>query len=238
MTIDELAAEYAALLDASAHDTTREALDALVARRVDLERRLGTAYTAQTTLDALGSDDDEKWRDLLTTARARFCEERMEIKSPIRDRELKHRAEILEFSIRLIDRGLASSIGALEDLSSLPIGDLLLAAGYEVKVPELHGPRGWRGSLPAVEKRLAQRAAEERAARATLAEALMSDEERAAREVEAKAYRDTYNRLNLRHSLDATTLIAFRDGRVLPVNEMTETERAVFEQANAAFAAS
>jgi hypothetical protein len=67
----------------------------------------------------------------------------------------------------------------------------------------------------------------------------MTDGERAAREAEAAAYRDTHNRLNLRHSHpDASHLVAYRDGRVLPVNEMTDAERDVFEKANVAFASS
>jgi hypothetical protein len=235
MTIAELEAQRAAL-DASA--PTREEVDAHDARRADLDRRVGAARTAQATLDALvTNDDDAKWLAFLTTARATCAAERMAIKSPIRDREVKYRAEVLEQSIRLIDRGLGGALG-IDDLTPLPIGEMMIAAGREVTTPALHGPRGWRGSLPAVEKRLTQRAAEERAARAALADALLDDDQRAQRDAEAAAYREGYNRLNLRHSHDATTLVAYRDGRVLPVNEMTDAEREVFERANRAFAES
>ncbi len=87
-------------------------------------------------------------------ARATLSDERLQIRSPIRDRAIKERAEALEWGIKLIDKGFGIAPLGIVTLEHGRLGELMIAAGYEVDGPALRGPTGWQGSLPDVEARL------------------------------------------------------------------------------------
>lgn len=198
--------------------------------------KVAAEYSACISVDA---EADARWREFLAdVARQTLCAERMQIKSPIRDRALKLRADGLEWGIRYIDHGLgASTIGPVLTLEPTRLGELMAAAGYAVSGDALHGPNGWRGSLPEVEKRLADLAKRRAAAEAALDEVLMSDEERAARDAEADELRAASSSMRLKGNAEGTGLVAYtKDGDELPVSAMTSMQRKAFERANAAYA--
>jgi hypothetical protein len=235
MTLAELQEQFTA---ASAADTalSREELEAREAAHRILEQRLRAAEVATRTLAALAADtDDERWYAFLVDTHAALTAERAAL--VVRDTTTREHAERLLQSLRITERGLAGTLGVALDLTSLPLGARMLAAGYEVKAPLLDSPAGFRGALPVIEQRLAQRDAEIRAAQAVLHDALLSDDERAARAEQAALRRAAFNGLNARISAEGDTLVAFRDGQVLPVEHMTELERDVFAEANGKYQA-
>lgn len=198
--------------------------------------RVVAEYNACISADA---DADVRWKDHQRAWRKQLCDKRMTIKSPIRDRDLQAEANSLEFSIKLIDLGFGINrlVGPIVDLSSLPLGELMAAAGYAVNGPDLYGPNGWRGSLPEVETRIANLAKRRAAAEAALDEVLLSHDERAAREAEADELRAAGNSLRLKGNAEGTGVIARdADGNELPVSAMTPLQRKAFERANAAYA--
>lgn len=221
--------------------TTRDEAARIVARRLALDQgivnfdRVAAVYRECIGADA---DADARWKEFLVAARKTLCDERMQIKSPIRDRALKLRADGLEWGIRYIDHGLGSStIGPVVTLEPTRLGELMAAAGYAVWGDALHGPRGWRGSLPEVERRIADLAKRRAAAEAALDEVLMSDEERAARKAHADELRAASNSLRMKGNADGTGLVAYAEhGEILDPSEMTPLQRKAFERANAAYA--
>lgn len=197
--------------------------------------KVAAEYNACTSEDAAA---DARWMEFIVAARKTLCDELLQIKSPIRDRETKLRADGLEWGLRYIDRGLtASTIGPVVTLEPTRLGELMAAAGYAVSGYALHGPNGFRCSLPEVEKRIAHLAKRRAAAEAALDEVLMSDEERAARDAEADELRAASDSLRLKGNAEGTGVIARdADGNELPVSAMTPLQRKAFERANAAHA--
>jgi hypothetical protein len=198
-----------------------------------VDQQIASLDHAVARLAAIDVEPNQRWRDFLTEARQTLCDELFTIKSPIRDRELKRQSDDLTFSIRLIDFGLAKASKAMPIVTLAPtrIGQLMSAAGYAVAVPDLHGPSGWRGSVPEVEARIKQLTEQRAEALRALADALMDDEARQQREAEQAALRS----MRIRHSADGRTLVAVKaDGSELPVSEMSEIERRAFERMQAA----
>ena len=114
---------------------TRREADAYAAETAGLDRRIRQAREAQATLAAVSTLDAERaWQAVLTAWRHTLCDELLTIKSPIRDKETMGRSTNLKLSIRVIDFGLRIII---EDtgyaLTTLRLGDLMRAAGYEVR---------------------------------------------------------------------------------------------------------
>jgi hypothetical protein len=167
--------------------------------------------------------------DFLTMARATLSDERLTIKSPIRDKATMERVQNIAFSVKLIDFGLgASRNGHVVTLAPLRIGALMAEAGYEAT------PQGWRGSIPEVEQRIKALAQQRTAAETALAEALLSDDAPAARDAEDKALRDAFNTMRVTGSADGRSLVAFtKDGDVLDASAMTPLQRKAFERMNA-----
>lgn len=178
-------------------------------------------------------EPDVKWRDFLVAARQTIDGELTAMHPRIRNKEELAQQQDLTFCLRQIDTGLSPTAVTL---APTRLGQLMAEAGYDVDGPALRGPNGWQGSLKEVEQRITTLTRQRADAQAGLDSALISDEERAAQEAEAKQLRDAYNGLNVKVG-DASGLVAYRDGAVLPLDEMTELERRAFEKANAAFRA-
>ncbi|MGB2710115.1 MAG: hypothetical protein WBC33_01255 [Conexibacter sp.] len=215
-------------------------VDAYVAATADLDARIHSAREAQATLAKLASlDDDLTWVAHLTAWRAALCADLLEIRSPIRDKETRARSDDLTFSIRLID-GFKTTLPVV-DLSSTRIGRFMAEAGYAVVGEALHGPRGWRGSLPDVERRVKQQQQQRAAAEHRLADALLDDDARAKRDAEAAARRQTLDSMRLRGSSNGGPykLVPVRsDGTaMIDLDELSAAQREALDHANAAWAA-
>ena len=211
--------------------TGRE-LNAYEEKRAALEARIRTIRTAAATLAALPSiEPDTKWRDFQTTARQTIDAELLAM-HPRNDRELEQQQR-LRFCIRLIDFGLAigDAIGPIIDLSSTRIGELMAAAGYATDGRGLYGPNGFRGSLPETEQRIKTLTEQRADAQASLDALLITNEERAKREIEDKAFHATLNTMDLKNNSTGTGLVAYtKDGDPLDVKDMTPAQRKAFER--------
>ena len=162
--------------------TTRADADSIAERRRRIEQQLAAIRAAADRLAAIDDGEvDRKWLAFLTSTRDALVAELFLIKSPIRDRALKAVAADLDFSIRLIDYGMARvcPLGATT-LVPTSIGRRMAVAGYQVEGEGLHDGRGWRGSIPETEQRLAQLTKQRTAARYALDMVLRTDEESAA----------------------------------------------------------
>ena len=187
-------------------------------RRRSLDYRLSTARIAQRTIDE--GESFVPWHAHLHEWRAVLCSELLALPPRIRDTHLLAVQRSLDLSIQVIDFGIDLLDGTGLALVDLRVGELIAAAGYE--------PGTWQGSLPEVELIAARR----EAARSTLEEALLDDDERERREAEAKALRDAYNGMRVKIGADGRSLVARRDdGSELPVGEMTPLQRRAFEVA-------
>jgi hypothetical protein len=226
---------------------TRGELAAMQQQRAMIDRQIAALDRAVSTLAALGSAEaDERWRDQLTEWREVLCTERIEIKSPIRDPKLLGLEQNLKLSIGSIDRGpekMRLADGG-RDLTTLRLGELMIAAGYEVTGADRDhnfvGKLPWFGSLTDVEKRISALATQRERAQAALDAVLLSDEERARVEAERTADREAFNALVVKISTDGTHLVAYRDraafmrGEPYAATNMTPVERRAFERMDAA----
>lgn len=108
----------------------------------------------------------EPWLDFLVPARQTLCDELIACGrgSPKRNG--------LELSIQQIDRGLPFNMEMLPQ--HLPLDDLLRVAGYQTADATLVNTsgKGWRGSLPDVERKIAALTKQREHAEAKLADAL------------------------------------------------------------------
>jgi hypothetical protein len=215
---------------------TQREFDAYVEATLTLDRRIAQLRNAIAACADLGSPEaDEQWLDRLTTWRKALCAERLTIKSPIRDREIKRQAEDLEWSIQLIDRGFGMAKLGIETIEPTRIGQLMQQAGYAVSGPTLRGPHGWQGSLPETEARIKDLTQRRAAAQAALDALLLTAEERAAQEAAAQARREALNTLEIKISGDSTGLVAYKDGERLDPASMTEAQRQALAWAERAF---
>lgn len=215
---------------------TRDQAVAYAVQRAELDRRINAIRNATVALAAPPTlDADTQWLANLTKWRATCSAELLAIKSPIRDKDTKERADSLTFSIRLIDFGLGvSTIGPIVSLSNR-IGQLMGEAGYATESLALRGPNGWRGSLKEVEQRIKTLTKQRIDAQEALDEALIDDDERTKREAEDKAFREAINTMDIKGSADGHSLRAFtKDGDPLDVADMTPAQRAAFARFEAA----
>jgi hypothetical protein len=184
-TLDELVSDHAALLaprDLPGEWTPAER-DAYEGRRSALDGRLRTAREAQQILN--------EWKPRLDTAltykarvddvREKLCQELTELVRPRDDHEFGLQVNT-RLSIVVVDRGESLVDGTGWCLATLRLGVLLREANVE-----------WAGSLPDVERRVAEAKQRCDDAKARLDNALLDDEERRIADAEAKARRDAFN---------------------------------------------
>ncbi|HXG69761.1 MAG TPA: hypothetical protein VNJ04_04015 [Gemmatimonadaceae bacterium] len=223
----ELAARRVAINDESQLlvSSTRVEVEAARYERVMLDRQIAAIDSAVSAVASVGSADaDEQWHNTLTTARAQLVDERMKIKSPIRDAWMLGLARNLALSIGAVDRGRRVFTDSGWDLENSRLGELLRAAGYEQvgADPDRNygGALPWHGRLTEVESRIAKLVARRAAVKAQLDEALMSDAERARRDAESAARVSALNALPTRKSRgDGSQYDQYPDGRREEVDE-------------------
>lgn len=189
-----------------------------------LDAKIAAIPTASAALAELGSVEPlTRWRDFVTKARDTLSAERLQIRSPIRDREVVRRAEDLEFGIKLIDKGFGIAKMGIVTLEPTRIGELMQAAGFAVAGAGLRGANGWGGALPEVEARIKDLTRRRAAAQAALDEALLTDEERTQKEAEGQAYRDALKAMTIRGGADGVSLVAY-DEWDAPIDRATLSE--------------
>ena len=189
-------------------------------------RDAASAVAALPTLDA-----DLKWQEHLKTWRNVLGDELKTFQMPVRGKDANLRVDRLVFSIRLIDLGFSIATFPIVDLSSTPLGELMRESGYAVQGDALYGPRGWRGSTKEVERRIKHQTAAREKAVAALDGVLASDDERAKREAETRAFYSAMATMTIKGDADGTTLLAYDlDGEPLPVEKMTEQQRNAFQR--------
>ena len=136
---------------------------------------------------------DTTWLAHLNAWHQTLTDELAAISQPTRDPVIQRQAESLSFAIRSIDSGLTSTIGPIVSLSGR-LGDLMHAAGYATSGPDfLSKQRGWLGSTRETEQRLAALSVKHAYAQADLAEALLDDTARAARDAARLEHARVFN---------------------------------------------
>jgi hypothetical protein len=97
----------------------------------------------------------------------------------------------LEASIRVIDRGVAVLDDTGSDLTTIRLRELMREPGFEQTpddpVRRRSGTLPWHGSIRAVEDRMKRRAAQRAVAQSELEGALLTDDERAAKQAHVDA---------------------------------------------------
>lgn len=172
-----------------------------------------------------------QWRDFLISSRNTISAERIEIKSPIRNKTVLEQAQRLEWCIGVIDRGLGGSrLGPVLTLAPTRLGQLMIAAGYDVEGAALRGPNGFQDSLPETEKRIKELTQQRAVALAALNLVLEDNQQRTEREASAQAFRDALNRLTIVRNADGSDFdVVDRDGDVRDLATLTAAEREAFE---------
>ena len=241
-----LTSQLAAIPAAWAAAVTHVDLAAVQQQRATVEQQLATLNAAVAAVQSLGSTEaDEQWLAHLTAWRETLCDERMEIKSPIRNPVLKARETNLSLSIKTIDRGLRVLDNSGYDLTTIRLGELMIASGFAIvgadPATNYAGTLPWCGSMPEVEKRIATLAAKRQQAEAALDAAVLTDDERHAIETEAAARRTALNALIVKVSLDGASLVAYKnrqafyDNQPYAPEEMTPIEREAFTRLASTF---
>jgi hypothetical protein len=232
----ELTKQRAERVDDYPLSWTQKQANAYVAETATLDKKIAAFNAAVETWAALPTlDADTKWLAHLKTWRDTISDERLAIKSPIRDKATRERAQSLEWSIKLIDHGWAANRlpSKIVTLASTRLGELMAAANYDVAGEGLYGPRGFRGSLPDTEQRVKTLTRQRAEAQAALDLALEDDTDRAKRAAESQAHRDALNSMEIRGG-DSLRAYHKDTGEPLDVADMTEEQRAAFERFEAA----
>ena len=105
---------------------------------------------------------EKKWIDDLTTWRQTLCDELLALPPRIRDKAEMGRQQNLTLSIRVIDFGLGVLNDPGYDLTTLRLGQLMRASGYEPRDADptrnYSGVMPWFGSMKEIERRAAAQA--------------------------------------------------------------------------------
>jgi hypothetical protein len=182
---------------------------------------------------------DTEWLSHLATWRQIIADELLALPR-VRTRAESGHQQNLTLSLTSIDRGLRLFPGAIAyALKGTRVAELMQEAGF---VPDVNDEElrmfsylPWRGSTPEVEDRIADLRERIDRARRLRDDALLTDDERAARNAEAQAFRDALNSMNIQTDATGTGLVAFtKQGAVLDVGDMTPAQRAAFERFAAA----
>ena len=163
------------------------------AKRAARSARIDRARSASAELADLTPKlaPEEKWRDLLTTLRSKFCADLRAVEP--NDRATWELQQGLTLSISNIDRGCSYWPNGAPGVSA-PLAAAIQAAGY---LPPA-GTFGvaWFGCLSDMEDRIADLKKRIAKAQAQLADALMSDADRETKAKEDKARLDAFNAMS------------------------------------------
>jgi hypothetical protein len=196
---------------------TRDEANAYLAKTELLDRRIGHARGARSTLADLTPklEPHVKWRDLLVQWRENFCQQLLALPRHDRDRATQERRQALLLAVANVDRGaMVWPNGAY--MLGAPLAEAIAAARYEAPA-ERPGPY-WGGSLPEVKKRIDDLQRRIDAARAQLDEALLDDAARAARDAASAERAAAARALPVRKTrADGTQYDKYPDGRRVEV---------------------
>jgi hypothetical protein len=240
MTLADLEALRAALPDddqlpASA---TQADLRRVQQQRADYDRRIRAAHEATAALASL-HEPDPTWRAHLEAWRRLLCDELL---TPVEHVTPKVRAlrTNLTLSIRCIDFGPDVLAKTDYDLSTLRLGPLMRASGFEVQGADparnYHGTMPWFGSLKEWERDERARTKRRAQAEAALADALLDDAERETQEADARALRDCYNAMRVKHSADPLApglVVVDRAGAIIDESTLTPLQQRALARARA-----
>jgi hypothetical protein len=193
-TVDDAVANIQAELAQTEVQRTRaeEEVDASMARISLLTHRIANIHAARSALAGLPSlDPHQAWLDHLTAWRKALTGEMLALPTTIRDPRSLGLERNLKLSIRVIELGPDVANGTGYDMTTLRLGALMIESGYEVvgADPDRHfaGTLPWFGSLPEVERRIADTKQQRADAEAVLADALLDDGERERRATQSRA---------------------------------------------------
>lgn len=176
------------------------------------------------------------WLAHLACWRAPLCDRLLALPPRIRDSKTLGRKRALELSILTIDRGTEVLEDTGWDLTNLPLTPLMVESGFEPVGADpsrsFSGTMPWLGGEREVSKQVQALTKRRDALQAKLAEATLSEPERAARDAENAAYRNVLNSMRIKGSADGQSLVAWRDGRELETSELTADERNALARAN------
>jgi hypothetical protein len=131
---------------------------------------------------------DAEWHERLDRWRKKLADELLSLPNPIRAAEDRGRLHNLRLSISVIDRGLDVLAGSMYMLVTLRLGVLMQEDGF-VPTPatdgRAYGELRWLGSQPEVSARIEKLLQRQFQAQSRLDDALLSDDERAARDAAA-----------------------------------------------------
>lgn len=208
--------------EAHAYDAETAEIDALI---VAIGKAASACSSLLSSLDA-----DAAWLAHLKVWRETLSAELLAMHPRIRNEKELDQKLALEWSIRVIDLGFSAMALPVVTLQPTRVGQLMHAAGYEVRGDGVRGPLGWRGSSSEVEDRIKTLTPEREKLMAKLDALLLSDAERAKLEVEKEARRAAVAAMNVQLNTEGTGLSAFtKDGDPLPVSDMTPEQRTAFE---------
>jgi hypothetical protein len=186
----DLERQRAAIDPVSAEQAARATADAIATRASELDNKILVIKQSTLTINALNARiaADEKWREHLGTAREVLVTEMRALPNRIRDPQTLAVSNGLTRSLLSLDHGLVG--GDRFWLTNSRLGQLLAERGY-VAGPTIEnqvvGECPWFGSLKEIDARQKQLRAERDECQHRLADALMTDEQRAARLAEVKA---------------------------------------------------
>lgn len=185
-------------------------------QRETLSTRMKTIRSVTSALAHLEPElaTEIKWRDHLVGWRQTLCDELLAFPSRIRDDREWGRKQSVQLSIMAIDQGRFSDEGGWS-LETLRLGHLMREAGY-VEGPKIenqtHGRLPWFGSVPEVERRIADLQTRLASAEAALDEALMDDAARTAKAAATSAQNGAPQR---KTRSDGSQYDRYPDGRVV-----------------------
>ena len=227
-TLESLQAELAALLDPldvpgewtprrrAAYEAKRTALQSRV---TELQHQAEQYSRAERELADFEQQLAEavRWRDFQReTWRPQLCGELLDRSTYPRTRAELDYQQNLKLSISSIDRGLQALAGAsCYTLRSLRLADLMIEAGYTPTDNERHrifGGLPWRGSLKEIEHEIVRLTKQRDAAVVALADASLSNEDRAARAAERNA------RPTRKTRGDGSVYERYADGRIVEIS--------------------
>ncbi len=222
--VADLRRRLAALPDEQDIATPREREAAFHERR-RLAAQIAAITTSRQTLAEVAPQLERytAWLRRLEGWRGELCADLLTIKSPMRQKAVVARSHDLTLSLRVCDRGLAEAAGTgYDDIASLALGKLMARDGYTAAT--------FVAGIKASEKAIARLRARRAGAEATLAAALVPDDERRRREAEADLLAATYNRLRVKIGPPGGPVVVVRaDGTEVSPDALTADERRAIE---------
>lgn len=182
-------------------DWTPRERDAYEVKRSLLRQRITLVRDAAATLAEVAAHEaaEHAWRDHLNEWRSALADELLALPPNPRSDKDRGRQQNLMLSIRCIDHGTGVVEHSGYNVETLRLGALMRESGFVAAPPvanQLFGALPWSGSMPEVEHRLKALAVRRTDAEARLADGLLDDEARAARNAARKTRAERLNAMS------------------------------------------